>query len=162
MREIPLTQGRVTIVDDEDFEWLSKWKWHFTFYGYAARRDGVTDEMFYMHREILGLALHEKTMVDHINLNRLDNRRENIRKCNKCQNSVNRPVQRNNTTGYRGVQHACRSKTGMDWIARIKVSGKNIHLGSYKTPEEAAAAYDRAMVKHHGDFARPNLQEAVI
>lgn len=157
MKEIPLTQGKFAIMDDADYEALSKWKWHFTHYGYAARRDGVTDEMFYMHRVLLGLARHEKTMVDHVNLNRLDNRRENIRRCDKCKNSVNRPLQKNNTSGYRGVRRSNRK-----WEARIKVSGKQIHIGTFDTPELAAGAYDMAMIDLHGPFARPNLQGGLL
>jgi AP2 domain-containing protein len=153
MNTIPLTQGRVAIVDSRDFEWLSKWKWHFTFYGYAARRDGKRGTMLYMHREILGLKRGE--MGDHANMDRLDNRRDNIRKCDKAQNSINRPLQENNTSGFRGV---IWSKRRQKWIARMKHHGKQIHVGTFDTPEIAAAAYDRVMVCLHGSFARPNFQ----
>lgn len=86
MKEIPLTQGYVTLVDDADYEWLSRWKWHYHG-GYAERGDGVL-----MHREITDCPAGKE--VDHINHDPLDNRRENLRVVTRWQNMLNRRMRK--------------------------------------------------------------------
>ena len=89
--------------------------------------------------------------IDHINHNKLDNRIENLREATNSQNKMNRKRQRNSTSGYKGVVYSKRWKC---WRARIGVAKTRLHLGSFKTPEEAYRTYCSAIQKYHGEFAR--------
>jgi hypothetical protein len=148
---IRLTKGRITLVDDEDFERLSKRSWCFGDNGYAHRRLNKAKKI-YMHREIadhLGLV----GRIDHVNGRRCDNRRENLRAATHQQNQWNQKVRRSNASGFKGVfWRADRSK----WYAHITVDRKSHYLGYYSTAEEAAKAYNRAAEKYFGEFARVN------
>lgn len=153
MKEIPLTQGLVALVDDDDYEWLMRRRWH-------ANRNRPTAKFYaqsvinkkntIMHRLILGARKGEQ--VDHINGDGLDNRRTNLRICNGSQNQHNRKLQINNKSGYKGVYFNKRK-----WTARIVVNNKKIYLGRFTDPTEAARAYDEAAKKLHGEFARTNF-----
>lgn len=87
--------------------------------------------------------------IDHINGKKLDNRIINLREASRSQNQSNRPKQKNNTSGFKGVT---RHRDG--WMAKIKLNGKTHYVGTFKTPEEASAAYAAAAKTIHGDFAR--------
>ena len=160
MKVIPLTQGKVALVDESDYSELIKFKWfakrrHYNddrVY-YAARsinyiRDGVrcTDTMF-MHRQILGLPKGRHPQADHKDGDGLNNQRYNLRVTDSAGNNWNRHrMQGNNTTGYTGVM-----RRGNKWGASIMIRGKLINLGTYATKEGAAAAYaskhsERAMM----------------
>lgn len=91
-----------------------------------------------------------KDLMDHINGDRSDNRWENLREANCCQNSRNRKLDCQNTTGFKGVVFCCRNKK---YRSRIKINGVRKELGWFKTPEEAHAAYCQAAQEYHGDFA---------
>jgi hypothetical protein len=151
MRVIELTKGYVAIVDDEDFERLAQYRWCYS-NGYAVRRRPreLGGGRIFMHLEILGMACFGVN-GDHKNLNRLDNRRLNLRPATDSQNQHNRSKYRNNTTGFKGVTR-CQGK----FQARITVKGEQIFLGYYKTAEEAHAAYCLAAAEHHKQFARFN------
>lgn len=149
MKTIPLTQGRVTVVDDCDFDYLMQWKWCVSHYGYAVRtvwRNGVV----YMHREILTRAGKAGKFTDHIDQDKLNNVRHNLRPATKSQNMCNRGLQTNNPSGYKGVQWFKRDSK---WRARIKKDGKEVHLGYFDTKEEAAHVYNKVALKYHGEFA---------
>ena len=155
-REIPLTKGLVAIVDAEDYERLLAYHWHATSgpwnnTHYAASQDSGT--RLRMHRVILGLGPDDPE-VDHINRNGLDNRRCNLRLVSRRQNALNQSLRRTNTTGFKG---ASWSKCNSCWWARIKVSGKTIHLGYFDSAEDAARAYDAAAIKYNGEFAWLNF-----
>lgn len=92
-----------------------------------------------------------KGILDHINLNKADNRIANLRECNASQNVANGPLRSTSTTGAKGVG-LCR-RTGK-YLARIYLNYKSIYLGSYNTVEEAKAAYAAGAVKYFGEFAR--------
>jgi hypothetical protein len=151
MREINLASGKTTLVDDEDFEKLSKYSWHLGARGYACRavRSGKKTTQVLMHREILNVPTGMET--DHVNRNKLDNRRSNLRICTSTQNKQNQPAKPYNTSGLKGV-----SKRFGKWSARIKVDKKQITLGWFSTAEEAARVYDVAARKYHGEFAVTN------
>lgn len=151
-RNIPLPNGRFAIVDDEDYERLMLHKW-FCSGGYAARkiRKGlkITEEK--MHRVIVDAL--DGVEVDHVNGDKLDNRRGNLRVCTHEQNMANRRKHRNNTSGYTGVVWL---KDQRCWRAEIKVGGRKRYLGRFDNAEDAAKAYDAAALQLKGEFARIN------
>lgn len=150
MREIRLTNGGVAIVDDEDFAHLSRWSWHRDRSGYARR--GGTYRVSMMHR--LVSAAEKGVEVDHVNGNPLDNRRENLRFATRGENARNvGPLPfRKHGLPYKGI-----SKSRDGWGAFISIHKRQIYLGRFPTPEEAAAAYDRAAMSMFGAFARLNF-----
>lgn len=129
MAKIKLTMGFEAIVDDEDFDYLSQWKWHYKS-GYAETQNNC--KHFYMHRII------NKTptglLTDHINRNKLDNRKTNLRTGDKRLNSINRCVQSNNTSGHRGISW---SKQKNKWETYIWVHRNKILLGLFKNLDVA-------------------------
>jgi hypothetical protein len=156
MKEIKLTNGMIALVDDADFEWLNKYTWSYDGKKYAKRTQSRTilKKDLTMHREIMGFP--ENKQVDHINGNKLDNRRENLRLCSNSENLCNRGKQKNNTSGYKGVTW---NKNNKNWMAQINVLGKYIYIGSYPEKELAARAYDEAAKKYHGLFSKPNFSD---
>ena len=150
MKRIPLTQGKFALVDDEDFEELNKHKWCYSI-GYAQRRISKT-RLLLMHRVILWAEKGQ--MVDHINMNGLDNRKNNLRLCTKAQNMMNRDKTRVNTSGYKGVSW---DKYTGNWKAQFKMDGVSYNLGRFTSPKEAAIAYNNVVSELHGEFARLNV-----
>jgi hypothetical protein len=155
MKYITLTKGKVAIVDDEDFDQLMQWKWHFT--GHYVGRNSKVDEghkrVILMHRQIMG---EPDCWVDHRNRNRLDNRKINLRLATPSQSNMNKVAHKDNQFGLKGV---CRNynRRGSDkkpYRARISVNGKEKHLGTFETKEEAAKAYELAAPRFHGEFSR--------
>ena len=158
MKEIKLTQGKVAIVDDEDYEYLRQFKWcarnHRGYTWYAQRFSQTVNgkrRIILMHRYIMDTPDGMET--DHINHNGLDNRRENLRICTCAENRRNNRIAENNTTGYKGVGY-----TTDGYIrAQIRCNNKKHHLGHFKTVEAAAKAYNKAALKYHGEFANLNI-----
>jgi hypothetical protein len=153
---ITLPSGEVVLVDEADHEMLSHWRWRRIGKGYVAAHVGHGDSRnrtSYMHR--LLLLPDDGQEVDHVNGDRLDNRRANLRACTSSQNHCNRAAMAG-TSRYKGVsweQHAAR------WVAQIKRHRKRIFLGYFTDEEEAARSYDEAAVRVHGPFARLNFPE---
>jgi len=155
--EIPLTRGLVAVVDDADFDAvIAAGKWHATpdkdtFYARRSiRRDGKWRTLR-MHTFLTGWSF-----VDHANGDGLDNRRSNLRPADASKNAMNKRTYRNNTSGYKGV-----SRSGPKWQAYIQMDGRQIRLGTFDTPQEAARAYDEAALALFGEFARPNFPKGV-
>lgn len=149
MKEIPLTNGDISFVDDEDFDRIAAHNWYSLGRGkYARTRIG--SRFVLMHRMIIEAA--EAEVVDHINGNRLDNRKGNLRICTHKQNTMN--VATKSKLGVKGV-----FKSGKNWAARIRVDGKIIYLGSHLSKEKAAFIYDQAAKKYFGEFARLNFPD---
>lgn len=153
MKEIILTKGKVTLVDDDDYEWLMDYNWHFGA-GYACISRVIDGKKikFFMHRMIMDNP--DGFQVDHINNNTLDNRKNNLRVCSMLQNCYNRRG-RHGTSEYKGV-HRIERKKGTRWVASIQYEKKKINLGSYDTEIEAAVAYNQAAKRFHGEFALIN------
>lgn len=159
MKSIPLTQGKFCLVSDDDYEELSKYKWYYkTWKGreYAERviNLGGKFKNTPMHRIIVGAKPGEE--VDHRDGNGLNNCRENLRVCTHLENIRNQKKRINNTSGYKGVIFE-KQQTHKPWRARIKIRGKDIHLGLFARKEDAAKAYDKAALKFFGEFARTNI-----
>lgn len=155
MKQIPLTQGKFAIVDDEDYDYLMQWKWQFTGGKYASRihREkmgrGAYVERIIMHR--LVNKTPDNLYTDHINGDKLDNRKKNLRSCTTSQNNTNRRAY-GKSSKYKGV---CWCKIKKMWRAQIG-SGKT--LGYRKNEIDAAKIYDRAASEKYGEFARINFQ----
>lgn len=140
--EIPLTQGKVALVDDEDHALISQFKWYAhkqweVWYARTRWPKWPIDKKTYMHRMILNLSDPDQK-VDHINHNGLDNRRENLRVCTQSENQRNsRKI--NRSSKYRGVSWRKREKK---WQVIIRYSGKIKWLGYFESEIEAAKAYN--------------------
>ena len=152
MKQIQLTQGKVAIVDDEDFEELNKFKWYCK-RGYAVRTTRIDDkyQTQFIHRIVNDTP--DGLFTDHINSNKLDNRRQNLRSCTIAENSKNRKLSKNNSSSFKGVSF---NKEKGKWIARIRVNNKNKFLGYYDSAEEAASIYDKASIELHKEFCKTN------
>lgn len=155
MKMIELTQDRVTMVDDEDFEMVSKSKWHCNG-GYAVRTHEGTK--LRLHRFLLGFVPGDGIQVDHINGDRLDNRRVNLRVCSNAENMRNRGKNVNNTSGFKGVVLMTDKSLKKPWQAQIMTDGKYRYLGVFATKEAAALAYNTAARELHGEFAKLNFE----
>lgn len=147
---IPLSAGKCATVDDEDYEWLMRWKWSFDG-KYAMRND--QGHSISMHREIMrpppGIE------VDHIDRDRLNNCRSNLRTCTRAQNSRNVPG-RAGTSQYKGVVF---SKVANRWEAGISINNTRKSLGYYDNERDAALAYDKAARREYGEFALLNFPD---
>lgn len=156
-REIPLSSGRVAIVDDEDYGWLSAFNWHWggVTAPYARRRptnaEGGGKKTILMHRAVL--IVPDGRFVDHINGDKLDNRRANLRLCSSAENLRNRGAPSNNTSGFKGVSFDRARGT---WKAQIDVHGVK-KARRARTPEAAARAYNELAKRFHGEFACLNV-----
>lgn len=155
MKEIKLTQGKIAIVDDEDYERLNQYKWLASWDGYnwyAVRKyseNGKQRNMF-MHREILNAQ--KGTITDHRNGNGLYNCKENIRLCTTQENAFNRKrATKKNKIGIKGVYWR---KDIKKFAAMIKINYKQIFLGFFNVLGDADSAYRKAEEKYFGEFAR--------
>lgn len=160
MKTIPLTQGKFALVDDEDFEELNKHKWYTreTFniwYAVRAIWQGVNKNVksISMHRFIMKTPKNMQT--DHIDGNGLNNQRNNLRICNNMENGCNRKINKNNTSGFKGVSY---KKSRETYEARIMYQKKSFYLGNYIKAKDAALAYDKAAKKLHKQFAKINYE----
>lgn len=131
---IPLTKGRVALIDTEDYEELVKYKWMYHL-GYARRVEhGKT---IHMHR--LLMRCPPELEVDHINRNKLDNRKCNLRIVTRQQNMCNKARYSGSSSKYKGVSWHCKDKI---WHSQIRKNRKLYFLGAYHDEEAAAAAYN--------------------
>ena len=152
---IELTQDKFAIVDAQDYEWLSKYKWYAikdrrTYY--AAR--SANRKTLRMHREIMRAPKH--LLVDHRDHNGLNNRRSNLRICTLAENLRNQRSARDSTSKYKGVTW-CKAKNLFQ--ARITFNRRRIHLGYFKSEIDAAKAYDKKAKELFGDFAYLNFPD---
>lgn len=154
MPEIPLTQGKVALVDEQDYERVAVLKWHARRtkrnYWYAVASPAQNIHV-YMHRVILGCQPGQQ--VDHINHDGLDNRRRNLRLCSHSQNLANSRPRRNTSSRFKGVSWDTYYKC---WRARICHNERKHHLGRFDSEEEAARAYNVKAQELFGEFALIN------
>jgi hypothetical protein len=157
MKIIYTSKNEEIYVDDIYYEELNKYLWHLKEGTYAIRSIDVDGKSKFlrMHRIILemhyGRKLHKKEYVDHINLDKRDNRLENLRICDASQNIANQPKRKDNTSGYKGVY---LDKRRNKWCAEIKFYKKKRFLGYFMSPEEAREVYKKASKEIHKEFSR--------
>jgi len=154
---IPLTQGKFAIVDAEDYDRLSQYKW-------CAAKDR---ELFYAHQGSNGttVSMHREIMhapkgviCDHTDQNGLDNRKSNLRLCTSAQNQYNKRPKKGCASRYKGVvlRRDCKR-----WRAQIGYHRKRIHLGDFDNQMEAAMAYDDKAAELFGEFAWLNSPDMI-
>ena len=157
MKLINLTRGKVAIVDDSDFKFLNQWNWFCNNNGYAVRNEptGVKKPRqiaILMHRQIIKTPKGMET--DHLNHNRLDNRKSNLRVCIKSQNQWHQKVRSGGSSKYKGV--SVKTKRNKKFCAAIRFLGKVYLLGSFYNEKDAAIAYNKKAKELHGEFALLN------
>lgn len=155
MKFVSLTQGKYTIVDDEDWEKTLKFKWIYApkanQKGYAQRAVTISKNKrttLRLHRYLLGLSHGDGIIVDHANGNTLDNRKQNLRICSSSENSVNKDY-KIPTSGYRGV-----IKKRNKYYAVLERNGKIYSKGGFNCPTVAAIKYDKLAKEINGEFCR--------
>ena len=142
MKKIKLTRGKFALVDNKDYKWLNQWKWCCDSRGYAVRHERKDEygtnprKMIKMHKFIVNTPSEYET--DHINHNRLNNRRNNLRIVNRRSNQMNAKLSKKNTSGYRGVYWDKKYKR---WCARAWFYGKSIFGGGFTNKLDAVKAY---------------------
>lgn len=143
MIKIPLTQNKFALIDD-DFSHFLQWKWYFTHYGYAARTHWIGNkksQCVWMHRAIIGSPIKFGYEIDHINGNRLDNRKENLRFVTRSENNHNQFIHRNGRMP--GVVKDLRKKLNLVyWKAYFGCGENRICIGNYKTERLAEEAIE--------------------
>lgn len=161
MKRIKLTRGKYALVDDSDYNYLTKYKWcvilHSSGRNYAVRwtREGRKDrKMVYMHRGLCpGMESDswDGMDTDHRDGDGLNNQRFNLRKCTRSQNLYNREAPKNNTSGTKGISWC---KMTRKWRAYISFEGKYTSLGYFENLDEAIKVRHKSEQKLHGEFSR--------
>lgn len=169
MKEINISKGQVVLVDDEDFEELSKYRWaanwHKQTHSYRAQREFRENGkrcVILMHRQIMKV-IDSKIQIDHKDGNSLNNQKYNLRPCNDRQNQYNSKKQSDRTSVYKGVHW---DKNRLKWMSRISIpptsnegNGRQKSLGRFKLEIDAAYAYNAAAHKYFGSFAKLNYPD---
>ena len=154
MKIYTLPSGQDVFLDDEDYERLKTYKYYLHKKGYAYRFESQNGrkKAIYMHHDVVGKE--EGKVVDHINREKLDNRRENLRHISNRNNIVNSPKPKVKSTSiYKGVSW---NKVAKGWHAHIRDNGKRRTLGLFSTEESAAIAYNEAVKKVFGEYGYLN------
>lgn len=149
MKTIELQNGGKVIIDDDDFDYISKYSWRLRGY-YASRstrKGGKGCKTILMHREINKTP--KGMYTDHINGNKLDNRKNNLRTVTASQNEMNKKPSLGSSQ-YKGV---CWDKSRKRWRASITFNGKQKRLGDFKIEKEAAKAYNSKAIELFGEYA---------
>ena len=158
MKEIISNKGRIALVDDDDYERLNGYKWYNSTDGYIQRSIKKSNEkwmIWMIHWDVIGKPI-DGQQVDHRDGNKLNNCRSNLRICSNAENGMNRGMNKNNSTGYKGVKW---NNASNKWIALIRTNGKQMYLGSFNDKIDAALAYNDGAKKYHGEFAQLNNVE---
>jgi len=144
-----------TLINEDDTHLMDGYAWHFDVSGYIVRRawkDGKCVKNIRLHRLVIGAK--DGQYVDHINENKADNRKENLRIATYSQNLACRGPYKNNTSGYKGVSWDKRRKV---WMVLLGYQGKRIYVGSFNDKNKAAQMYNIKAKEIFGDFAYQNV-----
>ena len=160
--KIPLNKGKFTIVDDEDWGEISKYKWSvekgpYTCYAVRAIYSNGKWTTMRLHRQLLNAKAGEE--VDHIDHNGLNNTRNNLRACTRSQNHGNQRLRKNCSSQFKGV---CWHKVARKWVAYIMLNSNQMHLGLYVDEIVAAKVYDKAAIKYFGEFAHTHFIKGAV
>lgn len=142
------------IVDDEDYDFVAKFKWYLDGKGYPSSHGMIGKGVFpfRMHKILIA---SKGLIIDHKNGNKLDNRLDNLRRTDNKGNQRNTKKRKDSRWPFKGIRISPDKRR---FSARICFNGKEIHLGYFDSAEDAATAYDRAAIKHFGEFARTNFE----
>jgi hypothetical protein len=160
MKQISLRNSdKVALVDDIDYEFLKNFKWRISNLGYVFTQVGMRKSkefnvkigMTYIHRLVINPPSDK--VCDHINLDKLDNRRENLRVCTRHENLFNRPKRKDSTDSkYIGVYFEKKSKK---WVASFSIDKKQYKF-RHESETDAALTYNKLAIQHRGQYARLN------
>lgn len=151
MIEVPLTKGYVAVIDDDDADLVLGSRWHVSISSRPYARTDIDGKNIFMHRRIMNPA--PGLVVDHIDGDSLNNTRGNLRIATYSQNTANRAqINVRNTSGFTGVV-----RNGSGWMAQHRHLKSYLYLGTYRTKEEAALAYDEKCRELYGEFAVLNF-----
>lgn len=148
------------LLDTEDYPKIKNYRWHIikqknAYYAcrgyYKDKKNHKNHSTIYIHREILDVNFG---MTDHADLNGLNNKKSNLRSCTNSQNQLNKPIDKRNKTGYKGV--FLQKNKNNKFSAHIRINNKSHYLGLFNDPIAAARAYNAEALKHFGEFARLN------
>lgn len=157
IRLLPLTNGKFAFIDNDDYDCLSKHNWYVNCGGYPARKVSYRENGKRVYKTIFMHRVVNKTpdglVTDHVNGDKLDNRKSNLRSCTHTQNMCNVTSRKNTTSKYKGVTWWARDKK---WKAQARLHNITRHLGYFDTQEEAALAFNKFCKDNHGEFARLN------
>jgi len=155
VRRISLSQGKYTIVDDDDYLNLIAFKWYYS-HGYAVRHPkmvrGYRRGKISIHREILHTP--KGKLTDHINGNTLDNRKSNLRIVDIYKNGWNQKILKNTPSGFKDIYWR---KTDKAWEVRVMEHGKRHSVGYFKNKDDAVDALLRALKKYHQGYANRRI-----
>lgn len=153
-KEIKLLCGSVTLVDDEDYLEVNKYKWRISSTGYVVRGTSVNKRCKTLRLHRVLLIAQKGQVIDHINGEKLDNRKSNLRVVTTTQNAWNQKLRTDSTSGYKGVSWIkARSK----WRVEIKKDYQGMHLGYFDNPHDAARMYNFWALDMFGEYARLNV-----
>lgn len=151
--QIPLTKGMFALIDEEDFELVSPYKWYTRQVERTHYANSKNGKLIIMHRLIMGIT-DPKVQLDHRNRNGLDNRKDNLRIATNSQNTCNRAPYKNRSSLFKGVYF---DKKANKWASQIRPIGmKTKHIGYFVNEIDAALAYNKAAIQYHGEFAYLN------
>lgn len=163
--EIDLTQGMTCLIDASDYDLIKDHRWCYNKHkkgntGYVVTHIPINDKRktLMIHRLILNPS-DKNQKIDHINRNGCDNRRSNLRVCSHQQNLMNKPKQKDNESGFKGVSYDKQTKK---FRAQISFNNKDIYLGRFADPIEAAKSYDRKALELFGEFAVLNFPQILL
>jgi hypothetical protein len=155
--EIALSHGLVALVDEEDYPRVNQWKWK----AYKQKNGTWCVQTWMLQGDGKRRTVRMRRFIDqtpcgyeviNINGDAFDNRRSNLRRCTRAERLTNRRLQRNNTSGFKGVSF---HKQNSMWQANINAGGKYHSLGYFETPEAASKVYEAAAKRLHGELYRP-------
>lgn len=156
LKEVALTQNKFALVDDEDYEEISKNKWYFCKYAVRTVGGKKIQRTIWMHRFIMGLGYESGDIyIDHADGDKLNNQKYNLRICTQTDNVRNGDKRKHNTSGYKGAREHSQAKG--KFVAQISYKGICNYIGLFDDVVEAAIAYDESARKYFGEFARLNF-----